>query len=67
VGRIATQVHDREADNLLVASGEVVVALACGQCACMRLNADGDLYANHGEFIPYDSYTVAGDVLDRAP
>ncbi|MES2462245.1 MAG: S24 family peptidase, partial [Armatimonadota bacterium] len=46
--------------NATPAPGEAVVALVRGQYVCMLINADNDLYANHGEFIQQGSYTVAG-------
>jgi hypothetical protein len=53
--------------NATPAPGKAVIALVRGQYVCMRVNADGDLYANHGEIIAHGSYSVAVVVLDRSP
>ena len=49
------------------APGEAVVAQVRGQYVCMLVNADGNLYAGHGEIIPRGFYAVVGVVLDRVP
>jgi hypothetical protein len=44
-----------------------VIALVHGYYVCMLVNADGDLYANYGEIIPHEFYSVAAVVIDILP